>query len=71
MLRGGFDQRRDLQRCTVVQKPSLTPSCVYDEMALRVWNNLTQIILRRTGIAVVDQPPIHFLDALHNFIARN
>jgi hypothetical protein len=71
MLRDGFDQRRDLLRYAVIEKPSLTPSCVYDEMALRVWDNLTQIILRRTGIAIVDQPPIQFLDELDRSIAKN
>jgi hypothetical protein len=69
MLRDGFDQRRDLLRYAVLQKPTLTPSCVYDEMTLRVWNNLIQLILKRTGIMVVDQAQILFLDALKGFIA--
>jgi hypothetical protein len=71
MLRDGFDQRRLLRRYAVLEKPSPTPSCVYDEMALRVWNNLMQIIPSRTRIAVVDQAPIQFLDALHGFIAND
>ena len=49
ILRDGFDQRRDLLRYLIVEKPSAASSCVYDEMELRVWSNRVQQILKRTG----------------------
>jgi hypothetical protein len=71
VLRDGFDQRRDLLRYAVLEKPSETSTCVYDEMALRVWDSLAQRILKRTGIIVVDQSPMTFTDALQDFTARS
>jgi len=70
ILRDGFDQRRDLLRYLIVEKPSVESSCVYDEMELRVWNNLVQQILKRTGIMVVDQPPAAFLGTLNGLVTR-
>ena len=70
ILRDGFDQRRDLLRYLIVEKPSAASSCVYDEMELRVWNNLVQQILKRTGIMVVDQPPAAFLGTLDGLVTR-
>jgi hypothetical protein len=70
ILREGFDQRRDLLRYLVLEKPSAGSGCVYDEMELRVWNNLVQRILKRTGIVVVDRPPSAFLDTLQGLVER-
>jgi hypothetical protein len=54
----------------ILEKPSAASSCVYDEMELRVWNNLVQQILKRTGIMVVDQPPTAFLGTLEGLVPR-
>ena len=54
----------------IVEKPSAASSCVYDEMEFRVWNNLVQQILKRTGIMVVDQPPAAFLGTLDGLVTR-
>jgi len=70
ILRDGFDQRRDLLRFLIVEKPSAASSCVYNEMELRVWNNLVQQILKRTGIMVVDRPPAAFLATLNGLVLR-